>query len=80
MIMVNTFKMKSEWIGTAPAFFYTLIAGSLSDDFGRRPLLIIPLIGYFLVTLCQFFINLYINELPVESFYVLEIFSWFGGR
>lgn len=80
MIQVNTFKMKSEWVGTVPAFFYTLIAGALSDDFGRKPLLVIPLIGYLLVTIFQFFIHLYINELPIEAFYILEMFSWCGGR
>ena len=44
----NDFLMVSGWIQSALALFYSLFAGSLADDFGFKPLIIVPLIGLLL--------------------------------
>ncbi len=35
-------------LGMAPAFAYVLVAGALSDRFGRKPLLLLPMVGSIL--------------------------------
>jgi MFS family permease len=37
--------MNSQWISTVPMVFFALIAGALSDEFGRKPLILFPMIG-----------------------------------
>ena len=52
-VLVNNFQMYSTWIRTTPLIFFSIIAGALSDVFGRKPLILIPMIGYFLSSLVQ---------------------------
>ena len=47
-VIVNNFQMNSQWIGNIPLIAFSIIAGPLSDVFGRKPLMIVPLIGYIL--------------------------------
>lgn len=76
---VNHFQMTSQWLGSVPAVIFALIAGSLSDDFGRKPLIKWPMIGFF-ISSCLAIINYrYIRELPVEFFYFDELYQFFGG-
>ena len=49
-IEANNFLMNSQWISSVPIIFFALIAGALSDEFGRKPLLLFPLFGYFVLT------------------------------
>ena len=43
---VNDLLLIYQWIGSAPALFYSLFVGSLSDSkFGRKPLLLFPIFG-----------------------------------
>ena len=42
---VNFIQMITAWIGSAPAIFYSLFAGALSDTAGRKPLLLLPVFG-----------------------------------
>ena len=37
--------MNLQWIGSGPGLIFALFAGALSDDFGRKPLLIFPILG-----------------------------------
>jgi MFS family permease len=43
--------MNSQWIGSVPMIAFSIFAGALSDVFGRKPLLLFPLVGYFLGSL-----------------------------
>ena len=45
MIEVNNFSMKKQWVTNTPTIIYALIVGALSDDFGRKPLISVPLFG-----------------------------------
>ncbi len=44
-IHVNNFEMTRDWIYNGPPIFFSLIAGALSDKFGRKPLIVFPVIG-----------------------------------
>jgi hypothetical protein len=46
-IYANNFQMNSQWIGSVPMIAFSIIAGALSDVFGRKPLLLYPLIQGF---------------------------------
>ncbi len=42
---VNSFEITRDWVGNAPPVFFGLVAGALSDQFGRKPLMIWPIAG-----------------------------------
>jgi hypothetical protein len=44
-IFSNDFSITDKWVSTVPAFIYVIFAGALSDRYGRRPLLLLPLFG-----------------------------------
>ena len=76
---VNLFEEKSQWIGQVPAFLFSLIAGALSDKYGKtKVLMIIPLVGHVfqsvILTILTFFENA-----PFELFYFERLWSFFGG-
>lgn len=35
-----------------PGLFFSLYAGALSDEFGRKPLMMIPIFGFFVSAIC----------------------------
>ena len=78
-IRVNNFQTNAIWISSAPAVIFSLYAGPLSDNLGRKPLIMIPLLG-FLFTAISGIINFaFIKVLPLEFFYLETISSFFGG-
>ena len=79
MIEVNTFSMKKQWIQSAPTIAYSLILGGLSDDFGRKPLIYVPLFGSFLSSVAQLLICIFVDVLPVEAFYADTVYAFCGG-
>ena len=76
---VNNFQMNSQWISSVPCVFFSVIAGALSDEFGRKPLLLFPLIGDLTRTLLNIVNYAFIETLPLEFFYLDSIASFFGG-
>ena len=78
-VLVNNFLMYSNWIGTAPAILFAIIGGALSDVFGRKPLILLPLIGYFLSSTVNVISYAFIEILPVEFIYLNRISYFFGG-
>ena len=44
----NNFEIVGTWIGAVPGITYSLLAGALSDRYGRKPLLFLPYIGYWI--------------------------------
>jgi MFS family permease len=72
--------MNSQWIGSVPMIALSIIAGALSDVFGRKPLLLYPLIGYFLASLINIINYAFIDTLPLEFFYLNKIRAFFGGN
>ena len=41
----NDIQMVTSWLRSGPALIYTLFAGSLADDFGFKPFILLPCIG-----------------------------------
>ena len=41
----NDIQMVTGWLRSGPALIYTLFAGSLADDFGFKPFILLPCIG-----------------------------------
>ena len=78
-IYANNFQMNSQWIASIPCIAFSIIAGALSDVFGRKPLMLYPLVGYFLASLINIINYAFIDTLPLEFFYLNKISSFFGG-
>ena len=71
--------MNSQWIASVPCIAFSIIAGALSDVFGRKPLMLYPLVGYFLASFINIINYAFIDTLPLEFFYLNKISSFFGG-
>lgn len=56
-----------------PTFFWTLVAGSLSDKYGRKPLLILPMFGRMISHLVLLLNYIFFYELPYQTFYFGEV-------
>ena len=69
----------SIYLGSIPAIIYSLFAGSLSDDFGRKPLIVIPLFGAVLTAIGMLINCLFIENLPVQFFHIDRLWQFFGG-
>ncbi|TRY81172.1 hypothetical protein TCAL_13740 [Tigriopus californicus] len=78
-LQVNNFQMIGQWIGAIPALILALFAGGLSDDIGRKPLLIVPLVGATLTSLLEILNLVFIDVFPTQFFYVEQLYSFFGG-
>ena len=77
---VNDFLMISQWIGQTPAFFYSFFAGSLMDHFGTKLFILVPLIGMLIQNIFLLINFVYMENLPIEFFYSMNIFYLFGGK
>ena len=64
------------YIGSIPSIGYSFFAGSLSDDFGRKPLILLPLIGAIIGRIFSIINYFWIRELPTEFFYASGDFWW----
>ena len=71
--------MIGQWISSVPIVAFSIIAGALSDVFGRKPLILIPMIGDFISTIFNIINYAFIDTLPLEFFYTDKIGSFFGG-
>ncbi len=72
--------MNSQWIASVPIIIFSIIAGALSDEFGRvKPLILIPLIGNILSGLVSMVSCALIDVVPLEFFYLENIGAFFGS-
>ena len=53
---------------SAPAIIFTLFAGPMSDTYGRKPLIICALFGYFVLNLVFLINSIWFYELKVTIF------------
>ena len=51
---------------SAPSIVFTLFAGPLSDQYGRKPLILCALFGYFLLNIVFFFNSYWFYQLRAE--------------
>ena len=72
--------MKSQWISSVPMIIFAIIAGALSDEYGRvKPLILIPLIGFLLSGLISMMNCALIDVVPLQFFYLDNLGSFFGS-
>ncbi len=77
---VNRFLITFQWLGSAPALVYSLFAGALSDGgLGRKPLLLFPAFGRVLSSVFELVNYAFFDSLPLEFFYLSQIYYYFGG-
>ena len=75
----NSFLMTAQWLNNIPGIIFAVYAGPLSDQFGRKPLMMLPIIGYFLGAVGGIINYAFLESLPLEFFFVDTIPSFFGG-
>jgi MFS family permease len=78
-IYIHIFFKVGQWLGTVPTIIFSFFAGSLSDEYGRKPLILWPVFGGMIGILFSIINYAFINELPIEFFYVADCFWFFFG-
>jgi hypothetical protein len=71
--------MYHGWVKSTPTFIYALFIGALSDRFGRKPLILLPIFGALIDHVLGFINIENIENFPVEFFYVMS-FEYFLGK
>ena len=69
-----------NWVQCAPSIVFALFAGGLSDIIGRKPTLLVPLLGHIVAGIFDIINNAFIETLPIEFFYLSKIGGFFGGE
>ena len=72
--------MHGDVMGHVPTVVYALLAGSLSDEFGRGPLLIFPVIGQILNGTALLLNKVWFTELPLEALWLAQVYNLMGGE
>ena len=73
------FEMYGDIMTQIPTVIYALLAGSLSDKFGRWPLLVMPIIGQILEGAALLVNKIWFAELPLEALWLANIYDFVGG-
>lgn len=76
---LNDYEIIDTYISGWPAIVYCLVAGGLSDIYGRKPLLFLPIFGAVLGSVVRLIHLIFIRELPLEFLYLGGWYSWLGG-
>ena len=76
---LQDFEMYHGWVKSTPTFIYALFIGALSDRFGRKPLILLPIFGALIDHVLGFINIEYIENFPIEFFYVMSFEYFLGG-
>ena len=79
-VRLNNFHLIGSHIHSPPPIIYALFIGAISDRFGRRPLMLVPLVGSILDSVSNMVNYVFLEEWPLEAFYMSNFFSYLGGR
>eukprot|EP00095_Tigriopus_kingsejongensis_P000772 maker-scaffold67_size430214-snap-gene-1.17 protein:Tk00772 transcript:maker-scaffold67_size430214-snap-gene-1.17-mRNA-1 annotation:"solute carrier family 46 member 3-like isoform x1" len=78
-LYTNMFDLRRQYISMGPILLYTLVAGALSDDFGRKPLLLFPILGRIVGKSIHVLSAIFYYELPLWMYYFTEFHELMGG-
>ena len=68
------------YIISGPALLFSFFAGALADVYGCKRFILLPMIGMLISDIGMLINYIFINELPIEFFYIEPIYSFFGGK
>ena len=71
--------LQDKLLGYWPGIIYAFFAGALSDRYGRKYLVCLPVMGVLASTFFQIIHFTYISELPMEFFYMDNWYTYAGG-
>ena len=63
--LVSGVQSHSGILQSVPGIVFTLFAGPISDTYGRKPLILFPLFGYFILNFVYLINSIWFNELKV---------------
>ena len=78
-ILTNNFQMTGQWITSVPGILFSLYAGPLSDKFGRKPLMMFPILGFIFSSIGGIINYAFLESLPLQFFYIDTIPTFLGG-
>ena len=76
---VNNFQMIGGWLSSGPALIFSFFVGSLIDIYGCRRFILLPMIGLLLSDIGTLINCIFIDKLPLEFFYMEQLWAFFGG-
>ena len=76
---VNMFEMYGDIMCQVPTVIYAILAGSLSDKFGRKPLMIAAIVGQILEGVALLVNKIWFSELRLEFLWFTNIYDMMGG-
>ena len=78
-VRLNNFHLLSNYIQSPPPILYTLFIGAISDRIGRRPMLIFPQIGMFIIAAAHILNYTFLEQWPLEAFLMDGVYNYLGG-
>ena len=76
---VNMFEMHGDIMSQVPTVIYAILAGSLSDKFGRKPLMIAAILGQILEGVALLVNKIWFTELRLEYLWLTGVYDMMGG-
>ena len=76
---VNMFEMQGDMMAQVPTLIYAILAGSLSDKFGRKPLMVAAILGQILEGVALLVNQIWFTELKLEYLWATNIYDMMGG-
>ena len=78
-ISYNQFETGKKLVGMAPLILYSLVAGALSDKYGRKPIFLVALFGRMMEAAVEFVFYLFKDDISIYFWYCTAIFEFLGG-
>ena len=76
---VNMFEMYGDIMSQVPTVIYAVLAGSLADRFGRKPLMVAAILGQILEGVALLVNKIWFTELRLEYLWFTNIYEMLGG-
>ena len=78
-ISYNQFETGKKLVGMTPLILYALVAGALSDKYGRKPVFIVALFGRMFEAAAEFVFYVFKDDISIYFWYCTAIFEFLGG-